>query len=89
MPLSAPEFMRLVEEENKNPPPRKICGLCPEPLISGVNTTPGEPRFITRDGQEIQVHEDCYFESFGEELEKFPIGRRVGMHGTAHEPDFD
>lgn len=73
MPLTLQEFRAAVEADLKSPP--KLCGCgCGEPL---------EPRF---DGERhkmmvgetmVEVNSDCYFESFGTELEEYPIGPGV------------
>lgn len=77
------ELKEKVEGDKANPPSKGDCGLCEKPMISPQNITPGEPRFIKKDGKDVQVHDDCYFEELGNELEQFPIGRgRIGRRAS-------
>lgn len=72
--LTFEELKAKIEQDRVDPPSKGDCGKCDKPMISCVNITPGEPRYITApDGSQRQVHDDCYFDGFGDELEQFPI----------------
>ena len=70
----------LTEEEQRvvntyGVTPKKLCGCgCGEPLEPNVD---GRPYTI---GGKV-VNSDCWFEQFGEEIEKHPIGRLRRIRG--------
>ena len=84
--IPGPDFMILMEAErklDKSQPlsteeqrvistygraPKKLCGCgCGKPLEPRVD---GERHTIGG----VEVNSDCYYDSFGEEIEKYPIG---------------
>ena len=55
-----------------------LCGVCDKPVTAQDKQDPQGPQFIKKGKKTLQVHVSCYFDSFGDALEKHPIiPRRV------------
>lgn len=43
-----------------------------------------EPQIIIENGKEVVICSDCYFDAFGEEIEKYPIADPGMIARVAH-----
>ncbi len=56
----------------------ELCGCgCGKSL---EKNDPAGPQFFVIAGKRVPVNSDCYYEAFGEEIDKHPIGG-LGIHG--------
>jgi len=70
IPLSKLSDRRVFRKLQKSVSSIGKCGICKKPI---TDVHPDEVRMIKIGGKSKPVHDDCYFEKLGDEVEKHPI----------------
>jgi len=79
MPLTSREFMELLEHDAPLHSYRGDCPMCGHPIVDQLRE---DDQFIVVEGKHLLVHEDCYFDALGNEIDQHALFMPRALHAA-------